>query len=99
MGYVVEVLRVKLKCDIHLVEGAARLSEPVANTKTRTNLLDLVPEQASAVLRAFVDREGLPAYRANQVLQHLWQQPRETFEAMAQLPAELRSNLDQEFEI
>ncbi len=75
------------------------MSELLANTKTRTNLLDLVPEQAAAVLRSFVQREMVPAYRANQILQHLWTLPRETFESMAQLPADLRNRLDEEFEI
>jgi len=81
------------------VEGAARLSEPLTNAETRTNLLDLIPDQAALALRSFMEREGLPAYRTDQILQHLWKLPRESFESMAQLPLDLRNKLDSEFEI
>jgi len=65
----------------------------------RIDLLDMVPDEAQAALKSFAARHGEPAYRANQVLQHLWKAPRESFDAMTQLPKQLRDKLAEEFEI
>src|SRR5688572_8702451 len=59
----------------------------------------MVPDEAQAALKSFAARHGEPAYRANQVLQHLWKAPRESFDAMTQLPKQLRDKLAEEFEI
>ena len=50
-------------------------------------------------LRSFMSTHGLPAYRAAQVVQHLWKSPRETFESMQELPRDVRDLLDRNFEI
>jgi len=72
----------------------------VADTGSgRVNLLDMIPADAALALRKFASRHSEPNYRAAQVLKHLWQAPRETFEAMSQLPKGLRDALDVEFEI
>jgi len=68
-------------------------------SETRVNLLDMLPADAETALRSFVASRGLPAYRATQVMQHLWQSPRESFEKMQELPRELRLELDRSFEI
>ncbi|MDO8500352.1 MAG: 23S rRNA (adenine(2503)-C(2))-methyltransferase RlmN [Gemmatimonadaceae bacterium] len=70
-----------------------------APAKSRINLLDMLPGDADDALRSFAARHGEPAYRAEQVLQHLWRDPRESFQAMAQLPRGMRDQLEEEFEI
>ena len=66
---------------------------------TRIDLLNMTPAEAHAALAAFAVRTGEPAYRADQVHAHLWKVPREDFDAMSQIPRELRARLDEEFEI
>ena len=75
------------------------MTAPAQSTESRSNLLNMLPGEADALLRAFAMRNGEPAYRAAQVLQHLWQQPKESFGEMTQLPKELRDLLEAEFEI
>ena len=75
------------------------MTGPAQSTESRSNLLNMLPGEADALLRAFAMRNGEPAYRAAQVLQHLWQQPKESFGEMTQLPKELRDLLEAEFEI
>lgn len=67
--------------------------------KQRENLLDLTPDNAEIRLRAFVEGLGHPAYRARQVVRHLWQAPAAGFEAMTDVPALLRERLAEQFEI
>jgi 23S rRNA (adenine2503-C2)-methyltransferase len=81
------------------VEGAEKLSEPVSRVAERVNLLDLEPAEALEKLRAFAASVGQPAYRAAQVMQHLWKTPRTSFEEIVQLPKEFRVELDSAFEI
>jgi len=81
------------------VEGVQRVSEPEGREKIRTNLLDLLPTEAEAELEAFAKANGQPAYRVNQIMQHLWSLPRESFDDMAQLPLDFRKALDEKFEI
>ena len=56
------------------------MSEPEGREKIRTNLLDLLPVEAEAELKAFSKANGQPDYRANQIMQHLWSLPRESFD-------------------
>ncbi|MEO5567197.1 MAG: 23S rRNA (adenine(2503)-C(2))-methyltransferase RlmN [Gemmatimonadaceae bacterium] len=65
----------------------------------RTNLLDLVPDQAGEVLRAYMQEIGAPSYRAAQVLRRLWVNPVGAFADMTELPAELRGTLATRFDI
>jgi 23S rRNA (adenine2503-C2)-methyltransferase len=61
------------------------------------NLLDLVPAEADAALRAFAAEVGQPSYRATQVLRRLWVNPAPDFAAMTDLPAEFRAQLAARF--
>ncbi|MEO8577236.1 MAG: hypothetical protein ABI556_11070, partial [Gemmatimonadales bacterium] len=72
---------------------------PSGTTTNRIDLLDMVPADAQATLKSFAQRAGQPAYRANQVLQHLWKSPRESFDSIAQLPNDFREQLAEAFEI
>ncbi len=65
----------------------------------RENLLDLTPAGALERLTAFMTGHGLPAYRARQVLRHLWVAPAADFAHMTDLPAALRDQLGEAFEI
>jgi len=67
--------------------------------RTPINLLDFTPAAAHERLVQFFERDGEPAYRANQVLRHLWQSPVTTFEAISALPKRLRESLAREFEL
>jgi 23S rRNA (adenine2503-C2)-methyltransferase len=64
---------------------------------TPVNLLDLTPAAAREALAAFVDRHGLPSYRVDQVMRHVWHQPVPDFASMTALPAALREELSREF--
>jgi 23S rRNA (adenine2503-C2)-methyltransferase len=76
------------------------LSEPPrAATSSKENLLDLTPEQAERRLRAFAEANGLPAYRASQIVRRLWQNPAPDFGSMTDLPKSLRDLLDEHFSI
>ena len=75
------------------------MSEQRGMSEGRVNLLDMLPGDAEAAVRSFVVSTGSAAYRASQVLQHLWKAPRDSFEAMQELPRELRDELDKHFEI
>jgi len=65
----------------------------------RVNLLDLSPAAALAELGQFCTAEGVPAYRARQVLRRLWETPAADFASMTELPLELRERLDEQFEM
>ena len=65
----------------------------------RENLLNLSPDAALARLNEFFSLRGEPAYRARQVARRLWVQPASNFAAMTELPTELRSALDERFEM
>src|SRR5581483_10631716 len=49
----------------------------------RVNLLDLEPDEAIAVLRAFAVESGEAAYRGTQAARHLWTSPTADFSAMS----------------
>jgi 23S rRNA (adenine2503-C2)-methyltransferase len=65
----------------------------------RENLLNLTPDAALARLNEFFSSRGEPAYRAKQVARRLWIRPAPDFAAMTELPTELRSALDERFEM
>lgn len=75
------------------------VTERPGTAATRSNLLDVTPDEAGRVLAAFLGSAGEPAYRADQVLQHLWKSPRATFDEMSQLPQPLRDKLEARFEL
>jgi 23S rRNA (adenine2503-C2)-methyltransferase len=56
-------------------------------------LLNLRPDDAVAELTRFMAEAGEPAYRAKQVLRHLWMKPAPSFEAMSDIPKSLRDKL------
>jgi 23S rRNA (adenine2503-C2)-methyltransferase len=66
---------------------------------SRVNLLDLIPVDADSILRAFASEHGEKPFRATQVVQHLWQTPRATFQEMHEVPARFRKLLDKHFTI
>jgi 23S rRNA (adenine2503-C2)-methyltransferase len=63
----------------------------------RDNLLDYTPAGALERLTAFMGEHGLPAYRARQVLRHLWVAPAADFAAMTDLPLAVRQTLAEHF--
>lgn len=65
----------------------------------RENLLNLTPAQAEARLREFCETQGLPGYRASQLLRRLWTNPAPDFESMSELPKSLRTQLSEVFEL
>jgi hypothetical protein len=70
---------------------------PASRTTPVTNLLNLAPGEALSELDAFTAEIGQPAYRARQVLRHLWVDPAPSFDAMSDLPRELRELLAKRF--
>ncbi len=68
-------------------------------TGDRLNLLDMLPSDAQRVVSEFATANDEASFRATQVLRHLWKSPRESFDAMAQLPAAFRARLAEAFEI
>jgi len=73
------------------------VSRPTAPEDERENLLDLTPSVAEARLREFFATQGQPAYRARQVVRHLWTAPVPDFGSMTALPKALRDTLDANF--
>jgi 23S rRNA (adenine2503-C2)-methyltransferase len=72
---------------------------PALHTTPVTNLLNVTPAEALSVLGSFMAEVGQPAYRARQVLRHLWVNPAPSFDAMSDLPRELRELLAKSFTI
>jgi 23S rRNA (adenine2503-C2)-methyltransferase len=65
----------------------------------KISLLDVLPNMAREQLAAFFQRAGEPAYRADQVVRRLWQNPAASFDAMTELPKALRTALAGQFEL
>ena len=65
----------------------------------KTNLLNLDPARAIAVLREFAVARGEPAYRGGQVARRLWQAPVATFEEITDVPKSFRAALAEAFEL
>jgi 23S rRNA (adenine2503-C2)-methyltransferase len=63
------------------------------------NLLDLTPQGARERLVAYFTERGEPAYRANQVVRRLWQNPAGSFDEMTELPKTIRTALAERFEL
>jgi 23S rRNA (adenine2503-C2)-methyltransferase len=63
------------------------------------NLLDLTPAEALVRLREYAAANGQPAYRAAQVVRHLWEHPAAGFAEMTALPLSLRSALAEHFAV
>ena len=61
------------------------------------NLLNMLPSEAEAVLRAFAVEHGEKPFRASQVVRHLWQNPVDSFADMTDLPLAFRSLLASHF--
>ncbi|HLZ46906.1 MAG TPA: 23S rRNA (adenine(2503)-C(2))-methyltransferase RlmN [Gemmatimonadales bacterium] len=59
------------------------------------DLLSLAPAAAKASLEAWLAQRGEPAYRLRQVLPRLWQRPVGRWADATDLPAELRTALDE----
>ena len=70
---------------------------PSRASASATNLLDQTPAAAVETLREWVDEQGLPSYRAQQILRRLWQAPVDTWDRATDLPATLRTELNQAF--
>ena len=60
-------------------------------------LLDQTPSAAREALQGWVQEQGLPSYRANQMLRRLWQVPVWSWTDATELPATLRTELDRVF--
>ncbi len=65
----------------------------------RANLLDFTPAEATERLKAWCAERGEAAYRADQVVRHLWVQPAADFEGITTLPKALRGKLAEDFYI
>jgi 23S rRNA (adenine2503-C2)-methyltransferase len=63
----------------------------------RLNLLDVIPIEADSILREFATANGEKPFRAAQVVRHLWQTPRATFQEMHEVPARFRDLLDDHY--
>ena len=61
------------------------------------DLWSLTPLRARETLAAWLAERDEPAYRATQVLAHLWQRPVRTWDEASELPAELRRALTTAF--
>ena len=86
-----------------MVESRAPAAGTVLTTASKassvTNLLNLAPPEALTELTAFVNDIGQPAYRARQILRHLWINPAASFDDMSDLPRALRDALAARFTI
>ncbi len=61
------------------------------------DLLSLTPAEASATLEAWLATRAEPAYRLRQILPRLWQRPVARWSDATDLPAALRTALDEAF--
>jgi 23S rRNA (adenine2503-C2)-methyltransferase len=64
---------------------------------TRSNLLDLPPEEAREQIANWVAARQLPSYRANQIVRRLWNAPIGSWNEATELPMTLRTELDTSF--
>jgi 23S rRNA (adenine2503-C2)-methyltransferase len=67
--------------------------------QTPINLLNFTPADALVELGSFLKDEGQPAYRARQILRHLWTKPAASFDDLSDLPRALRERLSTRFAI
>ena len=88
------------KCKPRLGLRSGRPAPPPARllgVTQRTNLLDILPDEAERRLREFAVAQGEPAYRGGQVALRLWKNPAPDFASMTELPAAFRKALDAHF--
>ncbi|MEO6444718.1 MAG: 23S rRNA (adenine(2503)-C(2))-methyltransferase RlmN, partial [Gemmatimonadaceae bacterium] len=71
----------------------------VESSNPKTNLLNLTPQRAAAVLQAFMAARGEPGYRVQQIVARLWLSPVTVFDEITTLSRELRAALDEHFEL
>jgi 23S rRNA (adenine2503-C2)-methyltransferase len=68
-----------------------------ASDAAPANLLDTDPASSRELLQRWVEEQGLPRYRAGQMVRRLWQAPVRSWTEATELPATLRVELDQRF--
>ena len=73
------------------------MTDPMATSETRENLLDMAPDVALERLRLWFGERGEPAYRAAQLFGRLWQRPVASIHDVTELPVTLREALDASF--
>ncbi len=61
------------------------------------NLLETTPAVARRAIEAWLQTNGEPRYRVNQILPRLWRRPVVRWEDATDLPRELRARLDSDF--
>ncbi|HEV2291991.1 MAG TPA: 23S rRNA (adenine(2503)-C(2))-methyltransferase RlmN [Gemmatimonadales bacterium] len=69
---------------------------PVKAGATPTGILDLPPERAREKLTQWVQAQGLPAYRVNQIVPRLWQRPLAAWSEASDLPLTIREALERD---
>ena len=79
--------------------AATRAPATASGTPSVTNLLNLTPAAALSELTSFMTEVSQPAYRARQILRHLWVNPAASFEEMSDVPRALRDQLGARFTI
>ncbi len=65
----------------------------------KTNLLNLAPQRAEEVLRAFTNEIGEQPFRVGQISRHLWTAPLPDFASISTIPASLREALATRFSL
>lgn len=83
----------------HVSEQGNNSAGTASTVKAVTNLLNVAPADALSELTAFMAEEGLPPYRARQVVRHLWMKPVASFDEMSDVPRALRERLASRFSI
>jgi 23S rRNA (adenine2503-C2)-methyltransferase len=76
-----------------------KVRRPPESRDQRENLLDLSPQAAESRLVQFMEGISQPAYRARQIVRHLWTVPVASFAEMTALPKRLREQLDETFQM
>ena len=71
----------------------------IAEAAHVTNLLNFDPATALSELSAFMVETGQPAYRARQILRHIWMNPAPSFDDMSALPRAMRDQLATRFSL
>jgi 23S rRNA (adenine2503-C2)-methyltransferase len=79
--------------------ASAESADEAVPMTDRENLLNLTPDDAERRLAETMAELGQPSYRVGQVARRLWTVPAPSFEAMTELPAALRAELDARFEL
>ncbi|HEX2249080.1 MAG TPA: 23S rRNA (adenine(2503)-C(2))-methyltransferase RlmN [Gemmatimonadales bacterium] len=73
------------------------MANPNPAPQPSRNLLDLSPSLAETLLRNWVAERGLPAYRVGQIHRRLWEAPVRSWTEATDLPATLRTELQEAF--